>query len=196
MIEYLEELDLEPSSRLASALLFALHRERLDYVNNPTLKEYHAATFVYPYADTELLDQLYGSAYSPATIDAISKAIQKREIRGSSLVTCIGRTTEGDALPQAADYLLNLEGVDTVLVEGIVDDAVRMSARSNDPRVDIGAVLNRAFDDVGSAGGHSDMASAQLPLGIFADNVDGDDVLLELLFDDISRRFFDALNLD
>ncbi|WP_254525519.1 DHH family phosphoesterase [Natrinema caseinilyticum] len=196
MIEYLAELDIEPSSRLASALLFALHRERLDYVRHPTRREYHAASFVCPYADNETLDQLYGSAYTPATIDAISEAIARRRVQGSSLVTTVGRTTETDALPQAADYLLNLEGVDTVLVEGVVDDTVRISARSIDPRINVGDVLKRAFDDVGSAGGHQDMAGGRLRLGIFADSIADDDSLLETLFDDIARRFFDALNFD
>jgi len=60
LIEYLDEFGIEPSSRLASALLFALHRERLDYVRHPTLKEYHAAAFVCPYVKNETLDELYG----------------------------------------------------------------------------------------------------------------------------------------
>ncbi|WP_435157756.1 DHH family phosphoesterase [Haladaptatus sp. DFWS20] len=196
LIDYLRELELEPSSRLASTLLFALHRERLDFIRHPTLREYNAATFICPYVDIEILDQLYGSAYTPATMDAISQAIRRREVRGSSLASCIGRTSESDALPQAADYLLNLEGVNTVLVEGIVGDSVRMSARSIDPRVNIGAVLNEAFGDIGSADGHRDMARARLQLGIFADDLDDDVPLFDLLSSRVERRFFDTLRLN
>lgn len=196
MIEYYRELDLKPSPDVASALLFALHRERLDHARMPTIREYEAASFIYPYVDSELISQLYGAAYTPATLDAISEAIRHREVRGSSLVTYAGQTTEGDALPQAADYLLNLEGVDTALVGGIVNDTVRLSARSIDPRLHLGEVLEKAFSDVGSAGGHRDMAGAQLPLGIFADTLSDDGQLSDLLFDSISDRFFTALHLD
>lgn len=196
VIEYLRELDLEPSADVASALLFALHRERLDHARSSTIREYNAASFIHPYADNELIDQLYGAAYTPATLDAVSEAIRRRVVRGSSLATCVGRTTEGDALPQAANYLLNLEGVDTVLVEGVVGDSVRISARSIDPRIHLGEVLADAFGDVGSAGGHQDMAGAQLPLGIFVDTLSDDGPLYELLFANISKRFFAALHLD
>ncbi|WP_310906313.1 hypothetical protein [Natrinema sp. 1APR25-10V2] len=40
------------------------------------------------------------------------------------------------------------------------------------------------------------MAGGSLRLGSFGDTVFDDDHLLELLFDDIARRFFKALHLD
>ncbi|UPM44699.1 DHH family phosphoesterase [Halocatena salina] len=194
VIDYLKELNLDPSTTVASALLFALHRERLDHARSPTIREYNAASFIHPYVDSELIDQLYSAAYTPATLDAISEAIRRREVRGSRLVTSVGRTTEADALPQAADYLLHLEGVDTVLVEGVVEDTVRLSARSIDPQLHLGEVLADAFDDVGSAGGHRDMAGAQIPLGIFGDTLSDDGPLYDLLFTNIAERFFTALH--
>ncbi|QRV15113.1 bifunctional oligoribonuclease/PAP phosphatase NrnA [Haloterrigena salifodinae] len=195
-VEYLCELEIELTTRLASALLFALHRERLDFVREPTLREYEAALAVYPHADLETLEQLYSSAFSPGTLDAIGKAIASRERRGSSLVASVGKTTETDALPQAADYLLNLEGVDTVLVYGVVDGSIRLSARSIDPRIHIGETLQTAFDDLGQVGGHHDMAGGRIELGLFADEADDTDALLEFVDGRLTRRFFDALNLD
>ncbi|WP_121744719.1 DHH family phosphoesterase [Natronorubrum halophilum] len=195
-VEYLRDLDIELTPRLASALLFALHRERLDFVREPTRREYEAALAIYPDADLETLEQLYGSAFSPGTLDAIGRAIATRERRGSSMVANVGKTAETDALPQAADYLLNLEGVDTVLVYGIVGDAIRMSARSIDPRVHIGETLGTGFDELGQVGGHHDMAGGRIELGLFADTADDADELLEFVSDRLSRRFFDTLNLD
>ena len=195
LVEYVRELDLHLSTEVASALLFALHRERLDYVRNPTRAEYEAALHLYRDVDMELLERLYGSAFSPGTLDAIGMAIQNREVRGSTLVSGIGRTTERDALPQAADYLLNLEGVNTVLVFGIVDDTIRMSARSIDPRVNVGRVLREAFGEIGRAGGHHDMAGAQIPLGLFADEAGDDEALGEFVSLRIKRRFFRSMNL-
>ncbi len=195
-VEYLSELDVPLSTRLASALLFALHRERLDFVRDPTEREYEAALTVYPEADLESLEQLYGSAFTPTTIDAIGRAIDSRERRGSALFTSVGRTTETDALPQAADYLLNVEGVDTVLVYGLVGDQIRISSRSIDPRVHMGTTLRTAFGTLGSVGGHHDMAGGRIDLGLFGDAEDDDEHLLDLLDGRISRRFFEALNLD
>ncbi|MFB6171198.1 MAG: bifunctional oligoribonuclease/PAP phosphatase NrnA [Haloarculaceae archaeon] len=195
-VEYLRDLDLELTAQLASAAIFALHRERLDYMRNPTVHEYEAALYVRPHADMNFLEQFYGAAFSPSTLDAIGEAIRHRTIRGSSLVTGVGRTAERDALPQAADYLLNLEGVSTVLVYGIVGDTLYLSARSVDPRIDTGEVLREAFGDVGTAGGHADMAGAQLPLGIFADAGDDEADLVEFVSRRVVDRFFQTLHLE
>ncbi|ELY57438.1 DHH family phosphoesterase [Natronolimnohabitans innermongolicus] len=198
-VEYLSDLETDLTTRLASALLFALHRERLDFVREPTRREYEAALAVYPAADLETLEQLYGSAFSPGTLDAIGRAIATRERRGSSMVASVGKTSETDALPQAADYLLNLEGVDTVLVYGIIEDAIRLSARSIDPRVQIGEVLQQGFGELGAVGGHHDMAGGRIELGLFADATDDDEdqaALLEFVSGRLTRRFFDAMNLD
>ncbi|WP_290813695.1 bifunctional oligoribonuclease/PAP phosphatase NrnA [Halovivax sp.] len=197
-VEYLLELDVELTTRLATALLFALHRERLDFIRDPTICEYEAALAVYPTADLESLEQLYGSAFTPATIDAIGRAIRTRERRGSALVASVGRTAETDALPQAADYLLNVEGVNSVLAYGVVGDAIRLSARSIDPRVNVGETLLDAFDELGGVGGHHDMAGGRIDLGIFADDPDAEDVdeLLSFVGRRIERRFFEALRLD
>ncbi len=195
-VEYLGDLEVTLTTRLASALLFALHRERLDFVREPTRREYEAALTVYPHADLEILEQLYGSAFSPGTIDAIGRAIATRQRRGSSLVASVGQTAETDALPQAADYLLNIEGVDTVLVYGIVGGAIRLSARSIDPRIHIGDTLETAFGELGSVGGHHDMAGGRIELGLFADDVGDSGTLLEFVGERLTNRFFDALNLD
>ncbi|WP_458187555.1 DHH family phosphoesterase [Haladaptatus sp. NG-WS-4] len=196
LVEYLDELDIEVNVQLGSALLFALHRERIDFIREPTPKEYAAALHVCRQADLELLEELYGAAFSPSTVDAIGEAIRNRVQRGATLATLAGRTSERDSLAQAADFLLNVEGVNTVLVFGVVDSAVEMSARSIDPRVHAGNVLKEAFDDVGSAGGHADMAGAKIPLGLFADTNTDDDELVAFASRRVLHRFFDALHLE
>ncbi len=197
-VEYLTALEVEVTPRLASALLFALHRERLDFLRSPTRREYEAALAVFPKADLPMLKQLYGSAFSSATIDAIGRAIASRERRRSSVAASVGRTTETDALPQVADYLLNLEGVDTVLAFGVIDGMIRLSARSIDPSVNIGAALHEGFEDVGSAGGHHDMAGGRIDLERFEGipNEDAVDDVVQIVERRLTRRFFDALGLE
>ena len=195
-VEYLMELDIELTTRLASALLFALHRERLDFVREPTRREYEAALAVYPDADLPTLERLYGSAFTPETIDAIAHAITTRERQGAALVASAGRTTESDALPQAADYLLNLEGIDTDLVYGIVDEYVRLSARTIDPNVHVGRALVEAYADLGSVGGHHDMAGGRIPLDVLTEGRSdyGFDTPQNTIARALKPRFFDAIS--
>lgn len=195
-VEYLRDLEVIMTERLSTALLFALHRERLDYVRDPTEREYEAALSVFPDADLEEIHQLYGTAFTPATLDAIGRAITTRERRGSSIAANVGLTAETDALPQAADYLLNLEGVDTVLAYGVVGGTIRLSARSIDPRVNVGETLRTAFGDFGTVGGHYDMAGGRIELGLFGDDAGDEKTLLAFVSRRITTRFFRSLNLE
>lgn len=194
LAEYFRESEVEITGRIASGLLFAIHRERLDFYRQPTDAEYDLANYLHARADTALLRELYGESFRPATVDAFGEAIVNRVRRGSRLVSCIGRLENQVAIAQAADFLLTIDGVDTVLVCGIVRDEVHASARTNRTDLDLGTCLEQGFGDVGSVGGHPVMAGGQIPLeAIVATDVD-DDELVDLLRRRMEDRFFDVIS--
>ncbi|MFT4891033.1 MAG: nanoRNase/pAp phosphatase (c-di-AMP/oligoRNAs hydrolase) [Halobacteriales archaeon] len=195
LVEYVRALDIEPDDVLATALLFAIRRETLNFLRGATREEYDAAGYLHEHADPELLRKLSTPSVTGATLDAIATAIGNRTTKAATLVSHVGRTTERDAVPQAADYLATLEGVETAIVFGIVDEAVHLSARSSDARVHVGNVLREAFEDVGSAGGHHDVAGGEIPLGIFADFTTDDEGFLDSVEQVITDRIFDELDL-
>ena len=195
LTEYVDAFDLDLDATLATALLFAIRRETLGFLRGVTSAEYAAAEFLHDSADDGLLQQLSSPSVTGATVDAIAGAIGNRTVRGSVLVSHVGRTSERDALPQAADYLATLEGVETAIVFGIVDGSIQLSARSPDARVHIGSVLDGAFGDVGSAGGHREMAGGEIPLGIFADRTDDDAELVSIVERIVTARLVDELGL-
>ncbi|MWG34550.1 DHH family phosphoesterase [Halomarina oriensis] len=194
LTEYVRELDLPVQTSLATALLFAVRRETLGFLRGATEAEYAAAGHLHSLADRDLLRTLATPSVSGATVDAIAEAIRTRDVRGSVLISHVGRTSERDALPQAADYLATLEGIQTAVVFGIIDDSIHMSARSTDPRIHVGSLLREAFSNVGSAGGHREMAGGEVPLGVFASYEDKDR-LVSMVAQVITDRLVAALNL-
>jgi nanoRNase/pAp phosphatase (c-di-AMP/oligoRNAs hydrolase) len=195
LTEYVDESDIEVDETLATALLFAIRRETLGFLRGATPAEYDAAGYLHPAADLSLLRTLSSPSVTGATVDAIARAIEQRTVQGSVLISQVGRTSERDALPQAADYLATLEGVETAIVFGIVDESIQLSARSTDSRVHIGNVLSEAFSDVGSAGGHREMAGGEVPLGIFADATSDERGLIDIVDRVVTVRLVTALNL-
>lgn len=195
LTEYFRDVDVQLTTRVASGLLFGVHRERLDFIRRPTVHEYDAAGFLDPRADMDTLRELYGASFTAEAVDAVGEAIRNRVTRDSCLFSCVGRVGNHDALTQAADYLLNIEGVNTVLVCGIVGDEVQLSARTIRGDIDLGYRVGAAFGDVGTAGGHRDMAGGQLPLGLFADPGEDDPGLVEMVGRRVRRRFFDVMGV-
>ncbi len=195
LTEYIHELGIEVDTTLATALLFAIRRETLGFLRGTTREEYAAAGMLHEQADLDMLRKLSNPSVSGATVDAIADAIANRTVRGNVLITHVGRTSERDALPQAADYLATLEGVDTAIVFGIIEDGIQLSARSTDPRVHIGDGLHAAFEGVGSAGGHREMAGGRIPLGIFAEYTDDDAGLIPMVEQLVTRRIVEGLQL-
>ena len=195
LVEYLRELGITPETDTATAMLFAIRAETLEYLRGATPMEYEASQYLHELADIDLLERMTQPAFTPETLDTIGEAILGREVRASSLVAGVGVITERDALPQAADYLMRLEGISTVLVFGVVDDRIEISARSKDSRVDLDSVMRDAFGDVGSGGGHREMAGAQVPLGVFSDMAEADDKMIELVSGTVKKRFFGSMNL-
>ncbi|QSG06098.1 DHH family phosphoesterase [Halapricum desulfuricans] len=195
LTEYVRTLDIEMDSTLATALMIAIRSDTLDFLRGATQAEYGAAGFLDEHVDDEMVRQISSPSVSGATLDAISTAIDNRMTQGAILISHVGRTSERDSLPQAVDYLARLEGVQTAIVFGIVEDTIHVSARSPDPRVHVGNLLRDAFEDVGSGGGHHDVAGGQIPLGIFADYTSDDEQLLDIVERVITDRLSVELNI-
>jgi nanoRNase/pAp phosphatase (c-di-AMP/oligoRNAs hydrolase) len=195
MTDYLKELKLSPSRTLATALFFGIKTETDEFKRNTRTADFTAAAFLYPFVDHELIEKIEGPAISTETLDVLGTAIKNRQIFSSFLISFAGFISDRDALPQAADFLLRLEGISTVLVFGVVKEKVYISARNKDVRINIGETLKVAFGDVGSAGGHAHSAGGQIPLGIFGGTSDKN-ALSKLITEAIKKRFLTAVGVE
>jgi nanoRNase/pAp phosphatase (c-di-AMP/oligoRNAs hydrolase) len=194
LTRYIEVLDVGINERIATALLFGIHRETLNFVRGATASEHAAACTLRPTANKDLINTLSNSVFTPETLDGMGNAILNRNVRGSCLVSFIGQITERDILPQAADYLLQLEGISTTAVYGIVADQIHLSARTSNSRLHIGDLLDEAFGDIGSAGGHQDMAGGQLPVGLLGEVDTPDNIADDLIDRSVRKRLFGTLD--
>ncbi|MDA0524599.1 DHH family phosphoesterase [Methanococcoides alaskense] len=194
LTKYLQELNIEIEQVLATALLYGIRTDTLDFKRNTDSADLSAAAYLYPLADHDILDQLERPSMSIETLDILGEAILNRQVIGSYLLSNVGIIRDRDALPQAADYLLSLEGISTSIVFGVSEDRIFISGRSNDIRVNLGEVLRRAFgEDI--AGGHSNAAGAQIPLGVFSDIKDRQ-TLLRLVNEAVVKKFLNAVGVD
>jgi len=167
LTNYLKYAGIDIDSPLATALAFGITRDTLHFTRGATELDFAAFEYLLPRINPTALMELQYPTYSPDTLEAIADAVKHSHVKGGYLVSSIGEIKDRDVLPQAADYLLQREGVTTTLVFGIVKDVVHVSARTKDPKVHVGQVLRDVFSNIGSAGGHPTMAGGQIPLDAF-----------------------------
>ncbi|MFW5935557.1 MAG: DHH family phosphoesterase, partial [Halolamina sp.] len=199
LTKYMQEFDISPGKEVATALLYGIRAETLDFKRDTTPADLTAAAYLYPFADHETLEQVESPSMSPETLDVLAEAIQNRDVQGSHLVSNAGFIRDRDALTQAASHLLNLEGITTTAVFGIAEDTIYLSARSKDIRLNIGKVLQDAFGEIGEAAGHSTQASVEIPLGVFGGietTEENRDTLLTLAEEAVRRKLFEAMGVE
>jgi nanoRNase/pAp phosphatase (c-di-AMP/oligoRNAs hydrolase) len=199
LTKYIQELDLNLSQEVATALLYGIRAETLDFKRDTTPADLTAAAYLYPFADHDTLEQVESPSMSPETLDVLAEAIRNREVSGSHLVSNAGFIRDRDALAQAAQHLLNLEGITTTAVFAIADDTIYLAARSKDIRMNIGKVLDDAFGEMGEAKGHSTDAAVEIPLGIFTGietSEDNRETLLQLTEEAVRKKLFDAMGVE
>ncbi len=194
LADHLEQLGILPDERVATGLLYGIRVDTKDFIREVSEADFEAAAFLLPHANTSTLERVETPSINADTFETISRAIRNRELDGTVLASCVGSLSDRDALSQAADRLLNMEGVTVTLVFGFIDGTVYVSARARGTDVELGETMRAAFGQIGSAGGHADMAGAQIPLGLLGEVEDDEEESLSTIVGDIiTDRFFETI---
>jgi nanoRNase/pAp phosphatase (c-di-AMP/oligoRNAs hydrolase) len=185
---------MEMAMDVATGLLFGIRVDTREFTREVSSADFEAAASLLPAADLSLLERIESPSISPDTFDTIASAIRNRRKEGPVLLSCVGSLSDRDALAQAADRLLTMEGISATLVYGFRDGTIFVSARARGMKIDLGEVLRDAFGRIGSAGGHADMAGAQITMGVLESVEERDESLREIVEAVISDRFLEALD--
>ncbi len=160
--------------RLASALLYGIRSDTDDYLLAHEI-DYRAAAFLAPHADHDLLLAISLQGVSPRTMDITQRAYANKLIADTFLLSGVGyvRDEDRDSIGQAADYLLRREGIDTVIVYGIVNNNyIDGSLRTTSDVVDPDRFLKELFGNdpsgVAYGGGRANKGAFKIPLGPLA----------------------------
>jgi len=194
LVDYLDQFGLDVSDDVATALLFGIHVDTQAFSREVSQRDFLAAATLTPQADLATLERIESPSISPSTFETIAAAIRNRRIEGEILLSSVGRLADRDALAQAADRLLMLENVTTSVVYGFTDGTIYVSARARGAEIDLGETLRDAFDQIGSAGGHVDMAGAQITMGVLEATDERKESLAEIVESVVADRFLEAVD--
>jgi len=165
LTEYLLTADEHISERLATALLYGIRSDTLDLSRRATEADLKAFTHLYPLVNYNVLRQIDRAELPLSFARMLSRAMSRLIVRDGLAVLHLGKVERDDLIVQMAEFCLQFEGVDWVGVSGKLGTNLVVAIRHHGlGRANAGELAKQIFGDLGSAGGHRNMAKAVVPL--------------------------------
>jgi nanoRNase/pAp phosphatase (c-di-AMP/oligoRNAs hydrolase) len=177
--------------RVATALLFGIQTDTDDFAL-ATPADFAAAAYVKAFCDLDALKRIGRRTIGATAMDVVGRALADLLVVRDFALAGVDRVAphDRDTIGSAADYILQREDIDTVVVFGVVGDRVDGSLRTNSPSVDPGVFLEGAFGVSGNGrpygGGRADKGAFQLPLGMLAES--DNDTLWDIVHEVVRKR--------
>ncbi len=156
--------DLALPSAVATGLLYGILADTKQLTVGAAAADFEAASYLQPGVDEDNLDRIANPEVDAEVLEVKARAIAGRQTEGSFAVSDVGTVDNADAIPQAADEIIRLEGITAAVVCGEREGTIHLSGRSRDDRVHMGRALEQVTDGISnaSAGGHARMGGGQI----------------------------------
>lgn len=193
--------NLPEETRIATAMMHGIRTDTDNFVNATPI-DYRASEFLAKYMDKDLLALISRQSIPAKTMDLTQIALQRKDIRGTFMFSGVGyvRDEDRDGIGQCSDYLLHREGIETVVVYGVVgneyiDGSLRTKSHTLDPDKWLKDVFGQDRNGQYYGGGRKDKGGFQIPLGVFA-NCSDKELLWILIKKTIDELFYEKIGVE
>lgn len=164
MAQFLGGLRVRPGPLLATALLYGIRTDTATFERSGGEEDLQAYQWLSRYADNNLLRRISRSEYLRSWLRYFSRAFKSLiDCPGGGAYVQLNEVPAADLLVAVADFFTKVHGLKWIAVSGVLDETVIVVFRGDGFR-DIGRFADACFHDIGSAGGHRNMARAEFPL--------------------------------
>ena len=158
----------EPSKDAATALLYGLKMDTLQFTRGVTEFDIKMFEYLFPRCDQEKLAVLERNNMEFSDLKAYGAAIESIELYGKVGFSCIPFSCPDAMIAILSDFILSLIEVEVAIVYSFREDGIKLSARSESSDIHAGNLLHMALKDLGNGGGHAEMGGgfinkAQMP---------------------------------
>lgn len=162
LYEYLLAQNIYISTRLATALFYAIRSETQDLGrewSNPDRKAYQK---LLPLSNNRILFDISRAKVPADYFLNFSQALTSARIYHDVLVFNMFEVEHPDMVAEVTDFLLRVEGIAVVLGMGCCAEQEVLSLRTDRADIFAGKVIREVVDGLGTAGGHGMMAGGQI----------------------------------
>jgi nanoRNase/pAp phosphatase (c-di-AMP/oligoRNAs hydrolase) len=162
LYEYLLAQNITIGTKLATALFYAIKSETQDLGREANRPDRDAYLHLFPVANKRLLYEITQPKLPVEHFRTIHRGVENAVIYGKLLVVNLQAVCFPEVVSEMADYLIRLEGIETVLSMGHYNDGVILSIRTTSHLLNAGEIIRRLVTGRGAAGGHGMMAGGIL----------------------------------
>ncbi len=164
LTEYLYNLKIRPGKLLATALLYGIKTDTQSFERKFSDVDIRAFRHLTKFYDSLILQKIVRSEFHKEWLKYFSLAFRKIKLLGNGSSIFMGKVDSPDILVILADFFLRVHNISWDIVSGIHDEKLVIIFRGDGLHKDMGKLASQMFKDVGPAGGHKQMARAEIPL--------------------------------
>ena len=166
LAEYLSAARIMPGRLLATALLYDIRTDTANFTRPFTDMDMRAYRNLARKADHGLISSIVHSEFRLPWLRLFSRALRSMRRVGSGYGIFMGPVDNPDILVVVADFLMRVHEIRWAAVYGQYENKIIVVLRSDGTR-NVGDLAQRAFGDLGTAGGHKTMGRAEIPVEAF-----------------------------
>lgn len=162
LFEYLQAQDIRLSTRLATAMFYAIRSETQDLGREWVAPDRQAYLELMSLSNNRILFDIAQAKVPRSYFSSFNTALQSAYTYNDILVFNLYNIDHSDTVAEIADFLLRTEGIALVLGMGCTGDKVVLSLRTDREDIFAGKVIRSLVGEIGTAGGHDRIAGGQI----------------------------------
>ena len=188
--EYLRAARITPSVKLATGLFHAIKIDTNSFKGQTLIEDVRAFQYLFRYANTHLARKIEQADLRLDFLKYFKTALLTKRLRKNRVFVHLGPVVNPDVCVIIADFFMRIVSITWSIVSGTCDKKLIVILRNDGIRKNAGKVAKESFGQFGSAGGHKNMARAEIALSDFPNQVDWRDEkkLLTWLINRVEKR--------
>ncbi len=190
MTEYLRAARIKPSVKLATGLFYAIKTDTNAFKRQTVIEDVRAFQYLFRYVNIHLARKIEQADLRLDFLKYFKTALQTMRLRKGRVFVHLGPVVNPDVCVIIADFFMRIVSVTWSIVSGTYDKKLIVIFRNDGIRKNAGNVAKKSFGQFGSAGGHKNMARAEIALSDLSEQVDIRDAkkLLRWLIKRVEKR--------
>ena len=190
LTEYLRAAKIKPSSKLATGLYHGIKTDTNDFKGQAQIEDVRAFQYLFRHANIHLARKIEKADLRFDLLKYFKIALQNMRRRKGKVYIHLGNVVNPDICVLVADFFMRVNTVTWSIVSGVCDKKLTIIFRNDGIRKNAGKVAKEGFGKLGNAGGHKNMARAEIALNELKEHVDArdDNRLLSWIIGRTARR--------